>query len=100
MTSNKLAYPAVGTYPVLANNQLIIKIDRVGVTERVPADRCLEAPLLMDAPRASTTAPSDLADKVTTRTHIPVELVSRYANGLRASSDRDLTTDLNADVQP
>ena len=68
--------------------------------ERVPADYCLDAPLPMDAPRATTTAPGTLTDKVTERTHIPEGIVSRYANGLRASTDRDLTTELNADFQP
>ena len=34
------------------------------------------------------------------RTHIPEELVSRYARRLRVRTGRDLTTELNADVQP
>ena len=36
----------------------------------------------------------------TARTHIPEEFVSRYASRLRARTGRDLTTELNADVQP
>ena len=36
----------------------------------------------------------------TARTYIPEELVSRYASRLRARTGRDLTTELNAEVQP
>ncbi|CDF40838.1 unnamed protein product [Chondrus crispus] len=126
-TSNKLASPAVGPYRVLANDRRIITIDRDGVTERVSADRCVYAPPPIDAPRASTTTPRDLADKVTAgtqyaverllrhrvmedgtteflikwadydaptwtaRTHVPEELVSRYAQRLRRRTGRDLT---------
>ena len=135
-TSNKLASPAGGPYRVLANDQRTITIDRDGVTERVSADRCVYAPPPVDAPRTSTTAASDLADKVTAgtpyavdrlldhrvmengsaefkvkwadfeeltwtaRTHIHEEIVSRYASRLRARTGKDLTTELNADVQP
>ena len=133
-TSNKLASPAVRPYRVLANDKRAIMIDSEGVTERVSADRRVYAPTPTDAPRASETTPSDLADKVTegtqyaverllkhrwvedgtaeflikwadydqptwtARTHVPEELVSRYAKRLRTRTGRDLTSEVNAVV--
>ena len=129
-TSNKLASP----YRVLANYKRTITIDREGVMERVSADRCVYAPPLTDAPRASATTTSDLADKVTegtqyaverllkhgveedgtteflikwadhnqptstARTHVPKQLVSRYAKRLRTRTSRELTSEVNAVV--
>ena len=102
------------------------------MTERVSADRCVYAPPLRDAPRASAPTPSDLADKVTegtkysverllkhrvledgtteflikwadydhptwtARTHVPEELVSRYARRLKTRTGRDLISEMNA----
>ena len=77
-TSNKLASPAVGPYRVLANDKRTITIDRDGATERVSADRCVYAPPPMDAPRASTTTPGDLVDKVTEGTQYAVERLLRH----------------------
>ena len=77
-TSNKLASPAVGPYRVLANDLLTITIDRDVVTERVSADRCVYAPPPIDAPRASTTKPRDLANKVTAGTQYAVEWLQKH----------------------
>ena len=133
-TSNRLASPAVGPYRVLASDQRTITIDRDGVTQRVSADHCVYAPPPANAPRASTTTPVDLSDKVTegtqysvkrllkhrvvedgtteflvkwadydaptwtARTHVPQELVSRYAKRLRTRTGRELTSEVNAVV--
>ena len=83
-TSIKLASPAVGPYRVLANDSQTITSNHDGVTERVSADRCVYAPPPIDAPRASTTTPGDLADKGTAGTQYAVERLLKH----RSMEDR------------
>ena len=77
-TSNKLASPAVGPYPVLANDRRTIMIDRDGVTERVSANCCGYAPPPTDAPRTSSTTPADLSDKFNEGTQYAVGRLLRH----------------------
>ena len=119
---------------MLPNYRRTIMIDRDGVTERVSADLCVYASPPIDATRASTVTPRDLADKViagtkyaverllkhrrmeagttefpikwenydtptwTARTRVPEELMPRYAQRLRRCTGRDVTLNVNADI--